>query len=75
MNIEHAIWNVNYLLSFTIVFLIASTTLAANTKSASMGAYLMYVPIDATQKTGSKTSKMVEFVFATILRAGSHPAG
>jgi hypothetical protein len=36
-------------------------------QGASMGAHSLYVPIDATQKTGSKTSNMVAFVFATIL--------
>jgi hypothetical protein len=35
-----------------------------------MGAYLLYVPIDATRKTDSKTSKMGIFVFSTSLRDG-----
>ncbi len=33
-----------------------------------MGAYALYVPIEVTPKTDSKTSKMVEFVFFTNLK-------
>jgi outer membrane lipoprotein len=36
-------------------------------QSASMGAYLLYVPIDATRKTDSKTSKMGTFIPADSL--------
>ena len=38
-------------------------------QGASTGAYFLSVPIDATknQKTDSKTSKMVEFIFSTTL--------
>ena len=36
-------------------------------QGASMGAYLLYVLIDATQKTDSKISKMVDFICCTTL--------
>jgi len=42
-------------------------------QGASMGAYLLYVPIDATQKTDSKTSKIVEIVFASFLKLRFNP--
>jgi len=32
-----------------------------------MGAYSKYVPIDATKKTGKKTSPMVDFIVSMAL--------
>jgi hypothetical protein len=40
-------------------------------QGASMGAYLLYVPIDATAKTDSKTSRMGTFIPADSLRVRS----
>ncbi|MDM8516270.1 hypothetical protein QUF76_08740, partial [Desulfobacterales bacterium HSG16] len=36
-------------------------------QGALMGEYLLSLPINATQKTGSKASKVVEFISSTAL--------
>ena len=38
-------------------------------QGASMVSYWLYVAIDATQNTGKKTSRMVDFIFSEALKA------